>query len=118
MGANEILKWLWKALGLIVLIGVILAVVAVIKYLTRPKPGSVVDEAMRAGRTVRDLPGSDDDYLRAMDRGWNKDQVFEALAEALKITPAELAKLLSKEAVWESYNRGRNNWVLWTAGND
>ena len=113
-----VLKWVWKAIGLIVVIVAILAVVAVIKYLTRPKPGSVKDEAMRAGLAAKNLPGSDDDYLRAMDRGWDKDKVFDALAEALKIAPAELATRLSKEAAWESYNRGRNNWVVWTAGND
>src|SRR5258708_4422513 len=71
-----------------------------------PRPGSVVDEAMKAGLTAKDLPGSDDDYLRAMDRGLDQEAVHKALP------------FLSKEAAWKAYNRGRNNWVVWTAGND
>ena len=34
-----------------------------------PEPGSLKDEAMQAGLTAKDLPGSDDDYLRDMDHG-------------------------------------------------
>jgi hypothetical protein len=71
-----------------------------------PQPGSVVDEAMKAGLTAKDLPGSEDDYLRAMDRGLDAEAVHKALP------------FLSKEEAWKAYNRGRNNWVLWTAGND
>ena len=71
-----------------------------------PQPGSVVDEAMTAGLTAKDLPGSDDDYLRAMDRGLDSEAVHKALP------------FLSKEEAWKAYNRGRNNWVVWTAGND
>src|SRR2546426_3561826 len=73
---------------------------------TGPQPGSVVDEAMRAGLTAKDLPGSDDAYLRAMDRGLNAEAVHKALP------------FLSREEAWKAYNRGRNNWVVWTAGND
>src|SRR5215470_8564737 len=72
----------------------------------RPKPGSVVDEAMKAGLSAKDLPGSDDDYLRAMDRGLDEEAIHKALP------------FLSKEEAWKAYNRGRNNWVVWTAGND
>jgi hypothetical protein len=71
-----------------------------------PKPGSVVDEAMKVGLTAKDLPGSEDDYLRDMDRGLDAEAVHKALP------------FLSKEEAWKSYNRGRNNWVVWTAGND
>src|SRR5437899_12568002 len=71
-----------------------------------PQPGSVVDEAMTEGLTAKDLPGSDDDYLRAMDRGLDSEAVHKALP------------FLSKEEAWKAYNRGRNNWVVWTAGND
>src|SRR4029453_16727856 len=71
-----------------------------------PKPGTVVDEAMKAGLTARDLPGSDDDYLHEMDRGLNAEAVHNALP------------FLSKDEAWKSYNRGRNNWIVWTAGND
>src|SRR5215813_8293761 len=71
-----------------------------------PQPGSVKDEAMQASLTAKDLPGSDDDYLRDMDRGLDVEAVHQALP------------FLSKEEAWKSYNRGRNNWVVWTAGND
>lgn len=71
-----------------------------------PEPGSVKDEAMQAGLTAKDLPGSDDDYLRDMDRGLDAEAVHKALP------------FLSKEEAWKAYNRGRNNWVVWTAGND
>lgn len=71
-----------------------------------PEPGFVKDEAMKAGLTAKDLPGSDDDYLRAMDRGLDAEAVHKALP------------FLSKEEAWKAYNRGRNNWVVWTAGND
>jgi len=71
-----------------------------------PTPGTVVDEAMKAGLTAKDLPGSDDDYLRAMDHGLDEEAVHKALP------------FLSKEEAWKAYNRGRNNWVVWTAGND
>ena len=56
-----------------------------------PKPGTVVDEARLAGRDAASLPGADEDYYRDMDGG-------------VPLTPAQVV--------------GRNNWVVWTAGND
>ena len=70
------------------------------------KPGTVKDEAMEAGFSTKDMAGLDDAYLRAMDRGLTKEAVHKALP------------FLSKEEAWKSYNRGRNNWVMWTGGND
>ncbi len=49
------------------------------------------DEAMRAGRDVSSLQPADEDYFHAMDG-------------AIALTPEEV--------------RGRNNWNVWTAGND
>jgi hypothetical protein len=106
MANTILLRRLWKAIGLIVVVAAIVAVVVFVKFLARPKPGSVKDEAMRAGRTVESLKGSDSDYLRAMDGGLNAEDVHKAL------------NFLSKEEAWKAYNRGRNNWVVWTAGND
>jgi len=83
-----------------------------------PEPGTVLDEALEVGVKAEDLPGSADDYLKDMDRGWDKDKVFDALAEALDITPAQLSEHFPKDVVWDAYNKGRNNWVVWTAGND
>src|SRR6266536_1240452 len=41
-----------------------------------------------------------------MDRGLDSEAVHKALP------------FLSKEEAWKAYNRGHNNWVVWTAGND
>ena len=110
MAKGSSLRWLWRLLGLIVLIVAIGVVALLVRFLGGPRPGSVKDEAMRAGLVAKDLPGSDDDYLRAMDRGLNADAVYDALHKAV---PS-----LSKDEAWKAYNRGRNNWVVWTAGND
>ncbi len=58
----------------------------------RPKPTAVVyDEAHQAGRDAASLAGADEDYYRDMDSG---------------------VQLTRKQVI------GRNNWVVWTAGND
>src|SRR5436190_13789290 len=57
----------------------------------QPKPGTVLDEAMRARRTAASLPAADEDYFHDMDGG----QQF---------TKAEI--------------QGRNMWIVWTGGND
>ena len=57
------------------------------------------DEALRAGRTAESLRAADEDYFGAMDGGVSrKGQV-----------PA---------AIHDSFVKGRNNWIAWTAGND
>ncbi len=53
--------------------------------------GKVQDEAMRAGRTADSLRGADEDYFHDMDGG-------------IKLTRDEII--------------GRNNWIVWTGGND
>ncbi|HUF57348.1 MAG TPA: hypothetical protein VMM55_12390, partial [Thermohalobaculum sp.] len=54
--------------------------------------GKVVeDEARRAGRDAASFPAADEDYYHDMDGG-------------VTLTPAQVV--------------GRNNWVVWTAGND
>jgi hypothetical protein len=57
----------------------------------QPKPGTVLDEAMQASRTVATFPAADEDYFHDMDG-------------ALPFT---------KEQV-----EGRNMWLVWTGGND
>src|SRR6185312_5085123 len=54
-------------------------------------PPVVVDEAKLAGRDAASLPAADEDYYHDMDGG-------------LTLTPSQVV--------------GRNNWVVWTAGND
>jgi hypothetical protein len=57
----------------------------------RERPGRVLDEAMRAGRSVASFPAADEDYFRDMDGGVQ----------------------LTREEVM-----GRNMWLVWTGGND
>lgn len=77
-----------------------------------PKSGEVLDEAMAHGRTADTFPGADEDYFADMDYGITKQ-------------PEELASRLSywvegitPEAAVAAAARGRNNWIVWTAGND
>ncbi|MEA1651947.1 hypothetical protein UAJ10_23410 [Nitrospirillum sp. BR 11164] len=51
----------------------------------------VKDEAMKAGRAADTFPAADEDYFKDMDGG---------------------AKLTQDEVI------GRNNWIVWTGGND
>ncbi len=74
--------------------------------------GNVKDEAMCVGRTAESLPGADDDYYADMDYGATKHP--EDLAKALQpYLPGVTPEDARKAAVI-----GRNNWVVWTAGND
>jgi len=57
----------------------------------KPPPPDVLDEARLAGRDAASFPAADEDYYHDMDGG----------------------KDLTKPQVV-----GRNNWVVWTAGND
>ncbi|MDH4063568.1 MAG: hypothetical protein OEW19_04155, partial [Acidobacteriota bacterium] len=57
----------------------------------QPKPGTVLDEAMRAKRTAASFPAADEDYFHDMDG-------------ALPLTKDQIA--------------GRNMWLVWTGGND
>src|SRR5919106_6070023 len=50
-----------------------------------------VDEAMQVGRDLKSFPAADEDYYHDMDGGGQ----------------------LSVDEV-----KGRNNWIVWTAGND
>src|SRR5678810_564265 len=56
----------------------------------QPKPGTVKDEAMRAGRTASSFPAADEDYFHDMDGG-------------LALTRDQI--------------QGRNMWLVWTGGN-
>ena len=58
---------------------------------SKDRPGHVLDEASRAGRSAESFPAADEDYFRDMDGG-------------VALTPAEV--------------QGRNTWIVWTGGND
>ncbi len=78
----------------------------------KPKAGEVKDEAMAAGRMAKSFPGADEDYLADMDYGvtHHPGMVQAALEPYVPgISPEDAVKAVV---------RGRNNWVIWTAGND
>ena len=56
-----------------------------------PEPGTVKDEALTVGRNTESFPAADEDYFKAMDG-------------AVELTANEI--------------KGRNNWIVWTGGND
>ena len=74
--------------------------------------GAVLDEALCVGRTADSFPAADEDYFRDMDYGVTK-------------TPKEVATGLapylpgiSPEAATSAAVKGRNNWIVWSGGND
>ncbi len=108
---------LFSVLGSIavaVLLGAVLALAGCAK---KPSPcgkgkGNIKDEALCAGRSAETLPGADDDYLADMDYGVTKNP--QEVAARLQpyvpgITPEEAVKRV---------HRGRNNWIIWSGGND
>ena len=56
-----------------------------------PEPGTVQDEALAAGRKAESFAAADEDYFKDMDGG-------------VALTGNEV--------------KGRNNWIIWTGGND
>jgi hypothetical protein len=74
--------------------------------------GDIKDEAMCVGRTADSLPGADEDYFRDMDNGATKDPA--ALARDL----APYLPGITTEQALKAAAIGRNNWIVWTAGND
>ena len=69
----------------------------------------IPDEAKRAGRGWETLKAANEDYYADMDRGMSRhpDQVFAALPF-----------LKTPEQAVDTFVKGRNNWIVWTAGND
>ena len=56
-----------------------------------PAPGTVKDEALTVGRMAESFPAADENYFKEMDGG-------------VDLTANEV--------------KGRNNWIVWTGGND
>ncbi|SDH47428.1 hypothetical protein [Nitrosomonas sp. Nm132] len=78
------------------------------------KTGSIMDEAQCVNRSEETIPGADEDYFKDMDYGisQNADKVVAALepfVPGISQAPDEAVK---------SVIRGRNNWIVWTGGND
>jgi hypothetical protein len=74
--------------------------------------GNIKDEALCVGRTAESLPGADEDYFRDMDYGVTKNP--EQVAKEL----APYVPGISPEKAVKAAAIGRNNWIVWTAGND
>jgi len=74
--------------------------------------GHVVDEALCVGRTAASFPAADEDYFRDMDYGITKDPAKMA-AELAPYVPGIAPADATAAAV-----KGRNNWIVWTGGND
>ena len=85
-----------------IMLFVLIAAVAVGYFIWRskhPRPGHVKDEALLAGRAASTFVAADEDYFHDMDGG------IDLTAAA----PSEDKKALIK---------GRNSWIVWSAGND
>ena len=78
----------------------------------KPKSGEVLDEALQAGRKADSFPAADEDYLRDMDYGLTKDP------EAVRAALDPYVPGISAEDAVKAVVIGRNNWNIWTAGND
>lgn len=74
--------------------------------------GKVLDEAKCVGRTVKSFPAADEDYFRDMDYGITRDP--QAVADAL----APYVPGIAPDDAVKAAVIGRNNWIVWTAGND
>ena len=73
----------------------LIAAVAIIWYVNRPPaPGTVKDEALANGRGPETFPAADENYFADMDGGYRGNK-------------------LDVHAI-----KGRNNWIVWTGGND
>lgn len=74
--------------------------------------GKILDEAKCVGREADSLKGADEDYFADMDYGVSKQP--DLLVQRLSpFVPG----ITGQQAV-EAVARGRNNWIVWTAGND
>ena len=86
-----------KSRALLIILVIFLAAVAVGAVVynrwksSGPQPGQVLDEARLAQRDPSSFPAADEDYFHDMDGG-------------VSLTPDEI--------------KGRNTWIVWTAGND
>lgn len=74
--------------------------------------GHVLDEALCVGRPAESFPAADEDYFRDMDHGATKNPREVALALAAYIPG------ISPDAAVSAVAKGRNNWIVWSGGND
>ena len=82
------MRKLFVVLVILILLG---GGVWLVARLRQPQIGKVKDEALASGRAAESFPAADEDYFHDMDGG-------------ATLTTAEV--------------RGRNTWIVWSAGND
>jgi hypothetical protein len=84
------MRTILRVLGVLAII--VLAAVVVVLFQFRDRDtGPAMDEAMAAGKKPADFPHASNDFFHDMDGG-------------IPLTPAQV--------------RGRNTWLVWTAGNE
>lgn len=106
------MKKLLIVLAVVVLIVVVVVIVLINRKEDKPQPGSVQDEALQAGRDAESFPSADEDYMADMDYGITKDP------EAVRAALDPYVPGISAEDAVAAVVRGRNNWNVWSAGND
>ena len=98
------IKWIMIFMGVLVAAGV---GIYYFWYSSQPRAGHVKDEALLAARDASSFHAADEDYFRDMDR--TKDGILDLV----KLAPEPL-----KEKDPNILVKGRNSWIVWTAGND
>src|SRR3954451_21613865 len=78
----------------------------------KPAPGTVKDEALAAHRDAASLAGADEDYYADMDYGLTKNP------EGIRASLDPYVPGITSDAAVKAAVIGRNNWIVWTAGND
>jgi len=78
------------------------------------RSGYVKDEALCANRMAESFPAADEDYFKDMDYGVTHDAskvaaILEPYVPGISKTPQDAVNAVAK---------GRNNWIVWTGGND
>lgn len=99
-------------LTVIVVVIVLGLVVVSIVLPSKPKPGTVKDEALLVGRDAASFPAADEDYFKDMDYGISQHPE-EIQARLAPYMPG----IYAADAV-SHFVKGRNNWIVWSGGND
>jgi hypothetical protein len=100
---------------LLLVIACVLALIAIgilIWCFTKPRPGHVLDEAARMNRSAESFPAADEDYFAEMDYGVTKNP------ELVRTRLDPYVPHISAEEPRLRAVKGRNNWIVWTGGND
>src|SRR5437588_12891845 len=97
----------------LLLVLLILPVLGALVLGCHPPAGYIRDEATLHGRAdEKTFPAADEDYFRDMDYGVTKNPK-EVAAALNPYVPG-----ISPEDAVKAAVRGRNNWIVWSGGND